>query len=144
VIVEVVTGADERPEVRVVDTDDLTALRLALGQVTDEEADDVLREAGLGRLEDAGTAWLDAGALRAAAEPDADVADWPQRWGRHDRDRPRARLARRGRGRPARARRECRGRLTRPGGRRRAGLFPPDADSGARWSLWSLHRQARM
>lgn len=79
-IVEVVTGADERPEVRVVDTDDLTALRLALGQVTDEEADSVLRDAGLGHLEDAGTAWLDAGALRAAAEPDADVADWSQRW----------------------------------------------------------------
>ena len=79
-IVEVVTGADERPEVRVVDTDDLTSLRLALGQVTDEEADDVLRDAGLGRLEDAESAWLDAGALRAAAQPDADVADWPQRW----------------------------------------------------------------
>ena len=49
-IVEVVGGADERPEVRVVDTDDLTRLHLALGQVTDEEADEVLRGAGLGRL----------------------------------------------------------------------------------------------
>ena len=79
-IVEVVTGADERPEVRVVDTDDLTRLHLALGQVTDEEADHALRDAGLGRLEDADTGSLDTAALRAAAEPDADVADWAQRW----------------------------------------------------------------
>jgi hypothetical protein len=80
VIVEIVGGADERPEVRVVDTDDLATLHLALGQVTDEEADGALREAGLGRLEDAETGLLDAAALRAAAEPDADVADWAQRW----------------------------------------------------------------
>jgi hypothetical protein len=80
VIVEVVTGADERPEVRVVDTDDLARLHLALGQVTDEEADDALRDAGLGRLEDADTGSLDTAALRAAAEPDADVADWARRW----------------------------------------------------------------
>jgi hypothetical protein len=80
VIVEVVTGADERPEVRVVDTDDLARLHLALGQVTDEEADRALRDAGLGRLEDADTGFLDTAALRAAAEPDADVADWAQRW----------------------------------------------------------------
>ncbi len=79
-IVEVVTGADERPEVRVVDTDDLTRLHLALGQVTDEEADQALRDAGLGRLEDADTGSLDTAALRAAAEPDADVADWARRW----------------------------------------------------------------
>jgi hypothetical protein len=82
VIVEVVTGADERPEVRVVDTDDLTRLHLALGQVTDEEADQVLRDAGLGRLQDDGTGLLDTAALRAAAEPGADVADWAQRWDR--------------------------------------------------------------
>ncbi|MGY1652001.1 hypothetical protein [Geodermatophilus sp. SYSU D01119] len=80
VIVEVVGGADERPEVRVVDTDDLTTLHLALGQVTDEEADRALRDAGLGRMEDADTGVLDAAALRAAAEPDADVADWGRRW----------------------------------------------------------------
>ena len=92
-IVEVVGGADERPEVRVVDTDDLTRLHLALGQVTDEEADEVLRQAGLGRLQDDGTGLLDAAALRAAAEPDADVAalhaaaqprassgDWQAQW----------------------------------------------------------------
>ena len=79
-IVEVVGGADERPEVRVVDTDDLTRLHLALGQVTDEEADRALRDAGLGRLEDADTGSLDAAALRAAAEPDADVADWGRRF----------------------------------------------------------------
>ena len=79
-IVEIVTGAEERPEVRVVDTDDLTRLHLALGQVTDEEADRALRDAGLGRLEDADTGTLDTAALRAAAEPDADVAGWAQRW----------------------------------------------------------------
>ncbi|GAB3196602.1 hypothetical protein GCM10027261_19690 [Geodermatophilus arenarius] len=81
-IVEVVGGADERPEVRVVDTDDLSKLQLALGQVTDEEADEVLREAGLGRLRDDGTGLLDTAALRAAAEPDADVADWGERFDR--------------------------------------------------------------
>jgi hypothetical protein len=82
VIVEVVGGAEERPEVRVVDTDDLSGLHLALGQVTDEEADEVLREAGLGRLQDDGIGVLDTAALRAAAEPDADVADWAERWDR--------------------------------------------------------------
>ncbi len=81
-IVEVVTGADERPEVRVVDTDDLAGVYLALGQVTDDEADRALRDAGLGRLEDADTGSLDTAALRSAAEPDADVADWGQRWDR--------------------------------------------------------------
>ncbi|NEM05879.1 MULTISPECIES: hypothetical protein [Geodermatophilus] len=81
-IVEVVGGAEERPEVRVVDTDDLSRLHLALGQVTDEEADEVLREAGLGRLQDDGIGVLDTAALRAAAEPDADVADWAERWDR--------------------------------------------------------------
>ncbi|MEX5720550.1 hypothetical protein [Geodermatophilus maliterrae] len=83
-IVEVVTGADERPEVRVVDVDDLARLHLALGQVTDEEADAALREAGLGRLEDADSGVLDAAALRAAAESQAGsqagAGDWAQRW----------------------------------------------------------------
>ncbi len=79
-IVEVVGGADERPEVRVVDVDNLTRLHLALGAVTDEEADGVLREAGLGRVEDARTGVLDVAALRAAAEPQAGSEDWAQRW----------------------------------------------------------------
>ena len=81
-IVEVVTGAEERPQVRVVDTDDLSRLHLAFGQVTDEEADEALREAGLGQLQDDSTGLLDAAALRAAAEPGADVADWAERWDR--------------------------------------------------------------
>ena len=42
--------------------------RLALGEVTDEEADEALRAAGLGRLAGADTAVLDVAALRAAAE----------------------------------------------------------------------------
>ncbi len=91
-IVEVMTGADERPEVRVVDVDDLTKLHLALGQVTDEEADEALRAAGLGRLEDDESGVLDAAALRAAAESQAGsqvgsqageqagAGDWAQRW----------------------------------------------------------------
>ena len=79
-IVEVVGGADEVPEVRVVDVDDLTKLHLALGAVTDEEADGVLRDAGLGRLQDAQTGVLDVAALRAAAEPQAGSEDWAQRW----------------------------------------------------------------
>jgi hypothetical protein len=80
VIVEVVGGADELPELRVVDVDDLGALHLALGAVTDEEADGVLRDAGLGRLQDAQTGVLDVAALRAAAEPQAGSEDWAQRW----------------------------------------------------------------
>ena len=79
-IVEVVTGADERPEARVVDVDDLTRLHLALGQVTDEEAAQVLERSGLGRLADDDTAFVDAAALRAAAEPRATAADWASRW----------------------------------------------------------------
>ncbi|SFP12482.1 hypothetical protein SAMN05660464_2130 [Geodermatophilus dictyosporus] len=78
-IVEVVGGADERPEVRVVETDDLTSLHLALGQVTDEEADEALRAAGLGRVE-GDTGHLDTAALRAAAEPAESPADWGERW----------------------------------------------------------------
>ena len=81
-IVEVVGGADELPEVRVVDVDDLSRLQLALGAVTDEEADRVLRDAGLGRLADADTGYVDAAALRAAAEPQATVPDWAEEWER--------------------------------------------------------------
>jgi hypothetical protein len=79
-IVEVVGGADERPEARVVDVDNLTRLHLALGEVTDEEASEVLERAGLGRIQDGGTAFLDVAALRAAAEPRASAPDWGDRW----------------------------------------------------------------
>ncbi|WP_347058959.1 hypothetical protein ABC795_01080 [Blastococcus sp. HT6-30] len=79
-IVEVVTGADERPEARVVDVDDLGRLHLALGAVTDEEAAEALERSGLGRLRDADTAVLDVAALRAAAEPRASAENWSTRW----------------------------------------------------------------
>ena len=79
-IVEVVTGADERPEARVVGIDDLSRCVLALGQVTDEEAAEALERSGLGRMQDAGTAQLDAAALRAAAEPRATAPDWAAQW----------------------------------------------------------------
>ena len=79
-IVEVVGGAQERPEARVVDVDNLTALHLALGEVTDEEAAEVLERTGLGRFKDADTAFLDTAALRASAEPRATAADWSTRW----------------------------------------------------------------
>ena len=79
-IVEVVGGAEERPEVRVVDVDDLARLHLALGEVTDEEADEVLRAAGLGRIEDAENGILDAEALRAAARAQVSAEDWDQRF----------------------------------------------------------------
>lgn len=79
-IVEVVGGADERPEARVFDVDDLSRLQLALGAVTDEEASEALQHAGLGRLEDSQTGVLDVAALRAAAEPRATAADWNQQW----------------------------------------------------------------
>ena len=79
-IVEVIGGVDERPQARVVDIDDLGRLHLALGEVTDEEAAEVLERSGLGRFRDADTAYLDAAALRAAAEPRATSPDWVTRW----------------------------------------------------------------
>ena len=79
-IVEVIGGAQERPEARIVDIDDLGRLHLALGEVTDEEATEVLERAGLGRFRDADTALLDVAALRAAAEPRATAPDWIRRW----------------------------------------------------------------
>ena len=79
-IVEVVGGAQEQPEARVVDVDNLTRLHLALGEVTDEEASEVLERAGLGRIEDGGTAFLDTAAVRAAAEGRATAPDWADRW----------------------------------------------------------------
>jgi len=80
VIVEVVGGAEERPEVRVVDVDDLARLHLALGEVTDDEADAALRDAGLGRLRDEQTGLLDAAALRAAAGDRASDPDWAEQF----------------------------------------------------------------
>src|SRR4051812_37756663 len=79
-IVEVIGGADEHPQAQVVDIDDLGRLHLALGEVTDEEAAEVLERSGLGRFQDAETAFLDAAALRAAAEPRATAADWAAQW----------------------------------------------------------------
>ena len=79
-IVEVVGGTDEVPKVKVVDVDDLTRLHLALGEVTDEEADAALRAAGLGRLEDAETGVLDTEALRAAAQQRGSDGDWERRF----------------------------------------------------------------
>ncbi len=79
-IVEVVGGAEQRPEVRVVDADDLSRVVLALGEVTDEEADRTLRDAGLGRMADADTALLDPAALRTAAGPSAAGEDWERQW----------------------------------------------------------------
>jgi hypothetical protein len=80
VIVEVIGGVDEHPQARVVDIDDLGRLHLALGEVTDEEASEVLERSGLGRIKDADIAFLDTAALRAAAEPRATAADWASRW----------------------------------------------------------------
>ena len=79
-IVEVIGGTDERPEARVVDIDDLGQVRLALGEVTDDEAAEVLERAGLGRFADSETVYLDAAALRAAAEPRATSPDWAAQW----------------------------------------------------------------
>jgi hypothetical protein len=76
VIVEVMGGTDEVPEVQVVDVDDLTRLHLAVGAVTDEEADQALQAAGLGRLVGGDDGVLDVAALRAAAEPRASAPDW--------------------------------------------------------------------
>jgi hypothetical protein len=76
----VVGGSDEHPEVRVMDVDDLSNLHLGLGEVTDEEADAALRAAGLGRLENSDTGFLDTAALRTAAEARATAADWSARF----------------------------------------------------------------
>jgi hypothetical protein len=82
VIVEVIGGAEERPEARVVDVDDLGRLHLALGEVTDEEAADVLERAGLGRFQDSETVLLDVAALHAAAQPRASGPEWQAQWDR--------------------------------------------------------------
>ena len=79
-IVEVIGGADEHPAAHVVDVDDLSRVRLALGEVTDEEAAEALEHAGLGRLHEGGTASLDVAALRAAAEPRATAEGWSRGW----------------------------------------------------------------
>jgi hypothetical protein len=79
-IVEVIGGTDEHPQAMVVDVDDLARLHLALGEVTDEEAAEVLERTGLGRFRDADTVLLDVAALRAAAEPRATSPDWVTRW----------------------------------------------------------------
>jgi hypothetical protein len=78
VIVEVMGGAEEAPEVRVVDVDDLTRLHLAVGALTDDEADAALREAGLGRLVGADSGVVDVAALRAAAAAQATSPTWAQ------------------------------------------------------------------
>jgi hypothetical protein len=80
VIVEVVGGADEVPEVRVADVEDLTRLHLAVGALTDEDVDSALRDAGMGRLVDADTGVLTVAGLRAAAEPRATSPDWAERF----------------------------------------------------------------
>ncbi|SDY39497.1 hypothetical protein SAMN05661080_03337 [Modestobacter sp. DSM 44400] len=77
-IVEVVGGAGAAPEVRVSDVEDLAHLQLAVGALTEEEADQALRDAGLGRLADADTGFLDIAALKAAAGPQA--AEWAGRF----------------------------------------------------------------
>ena len=79
-IVEVIGGTEEHPEARVVDIDNLTSLHLALGEVDDEEAGEVLVSSGLGRMGDGDVAFLDAAALRATAEPRASTPDWATRW----------------------------------------------------------------
>ena len=79
-IVEVIGGVEERPEARVVDVEDLSRVRLALGEVEDDEAAQALESAGLGRMRDDGTASLDVAAVRAAAEPRATGPDWSRRW----------------------------------------------------------------
>ena len=79
-IIEVVGGADEVPEVQVVEVDDLTRLSLAVGAVTDEEVDAALRAAGMGRLVDSDNAVLDVAGLRAVAEPRATAPGWAARF----------------------------------------------------------------
>jgi len=77
-IVEVVGGADEVPEVRVADVEDLTRLHLAVGALTDEDVDSALRGAGMGRLVDGENGVLDVAALRAAAQPKATSPTWAE------------------------------------------------------------------
>lgn len=77
-IVEVIDGAEEAPQVRVVDVDDLTRLHLAVGALTDEEVDAALQSAGIGRLTGDDTGVLDVAALRAAAGPQATSPTWAQ------------------------------------------------------------------
>ena len=79
-IVEVVGGVGSAPEVRVSDVEELKRLHLAVGALTTAEADEALREAGMGRLADPDTAFLDVAALRTAGEQLAGGADWGRRF----------------------------------------------------------------
>ena len=81
-IVEVIGGADEHPQAKVVNVDDLGRLHLALGEVTDEEAAEVLERTGLGRFRDDDTVLLDVAALHAAAQPRATAPGWQAQWDR--------------------------------------------------------------
>ena len=87
-IVEVLGGARSVPEARVVDVDNLTALHLALGEVTDEEAAEVLERAGLGRFHDSDTVYLDVAALHAAAAAARDRRRLADAVGRDGRQGP--------------------------------------------------------
>jgi hypothetical protein len=80
VIVEVIGGADEVPQVRVADVDDLKRLHLAVGALTDEDVDSALRDAGMGRLVDGDNGVLDVAALRAAAQSRATAPDWAEQF----------------------------------------------------------------
>ena len=112
-IVEVIGGADEHPEARVVDVDDLGRLHLALGEVTDEEAAEVLERAGLGRFQDADTAFLDVAAPAGRRRAPRHRRRTGPAVGRDDRQGPQPGLAVRRRRQPAGAR-----------GERRRGLIP--------------------
>jgi hypothetical protein len=79
-IVEVIGGAEDAPEVRVADVEDLSRLHLAVGAMTDEDVDRALRQAGMGRLVDGEGGLVDVAALRAAAEPQATAAGWAERF----------------------------------------------------------------
>ena len=80
VIVEVIGGAEEHPEARVVDIDNLTALHLALGEVTDEEAAEVLERAGLGRFHDVGHGVPRRRGAAGGRRTAATAPDWATRW----------------------------------------------------------------
>ncbi|WP_369140425.1 hypothetical protein [Modestobacter versicolor] len=79
-IIEVIGGTDEVPEVQVADVEDLSRLHLAVGALTDEDVDRALRQAGLGRLVDGEHGLVDVAALRSAGGAHATAADWTERF----------------------------------------------------------------
>jgi hypothetical protein len=68
------------PPVRVAEPDDFGRLHVELADIDTAGASAVLTDAGLGRIDESGHAWLDIRSLRAFTEPPAAPRGWAGSW----------------------------------------------------------------